>query len=275
MQMKKKKMIKWIVLAAALLILFVELFPIIMIIMNGFKTDRAILRNPFDFVPTFDSYRNVFRFPDFLIGLRNSLVVGLIATAISVFVGAMASYGISRFQFRGRKTMAYSFLISRMIPQISLAIPLFIMFNRLNMSNNIVTLILAYISFNVPYIIWLLIPFFSAVSRSYEEAALVDGCNRKQIFWRIFLPLTAPGIVVAAVFAFIVCWNEFIYALLLVQGMNTNTAPIAILGYRGQYAPLWGQLNAASTMVLIPVFIFTLTLQKYIIRGLTAGGVKG
>lgn len=271
----KKKIIRWVLIVLAFTILFVELFPILMIVLNGFKTDRDIWAGkPFDFKPTMISYQKVFESKNFMIGIKNSLLVGFLATLISMGVGSMASYGLTRFRFKLRKPLAYSFLISRMVPQISLSIPLYIMFRSINMTDNTLSLILAYTSFTVPYIIWVLIPFFSAVSPSYEEAALVDGCNRRQIFWKIFLPLTAPGIVVASVFAFIMCWNEYIYALFL-TGVTTKTAPIAINGLMGQYAPQWGQLNAAGTLILIPIFLFTLFLQKYIIGGLTAGGVKG
>ncbi|HPE68536.1 MAG TPA: carbohydrate ABC transporter permease [Thermotogota bacterium] len=274
--MNRKK--KWITLAitiTAFAIVIVEMFPIVIIVLNGFKRDIDIWsQNPFSFQFTLRSYQKVFARDDFLLGLKNSLIVGLSSTAISILAGAMASYGIARFHFRGRKTVSYSFLISRMVPQISLAIPLYLLFSRIGLRDNLLALVLAYTSFNIPYVIWLLLPFFASIPKTFEEAALVDGCNRKQIFWKIFLPLTAPGLVVASVFAFIMSWNEFIYALIL-TGNQSKTAPISINGFMGQYAPEWGQLAAAGTLILIPIFVFTLSLQRYIIKGLTAGGIKG
>lgn len=271
---RKRAITKWVLFTIALIIVAVELFPIFIIISSGFKKDLDIRNtNPFSFNPNLTSYKRVLGKSDFLPSIKNSLIVGLSSTAISLLVGAMASYGISRFRFKGRKVVSYSFLVSRMVPQIALAVPLFMLFDSLAMTDSYISLILAYTSFNIPYVIWLLLPFFSSISYSFEEAARVDGCNRIQIFWKIFLPLTAPGLMVAAIFAFIMSWNEFIYALVL-TGTSTKTAPISVNGFLGQYAPRWGQLAAAGTIILIPVIIFTLTLQKYIIGGLTAGGVK-
>jgi len=160
-----------------------------------------------------------------------------------------------------------------MIPQISLSIPLFMMFRSLGLTDTLIALIFAHMSFNIPYIIWVLLPFFSSVPLEYEEAALVDGCNRKMVFWRIFLPLVRPGLVVAAVFAFIMSWNEFLYALVLTSS-QAKTAPVVINGFMGQYAPQWGQLAAAGTFMLIPIFVITLAFQRFLIGGIS-GGIKG
>jgi len=192
---KKKTIIKWVTFTVAIIIVAIELFPIFIIMSNGFKRDLDIRNsNPFSFKPTLYSYKKVFQKSDFLPSIKNSLIVGISSTAISLLVGSMASYGISRFRFKGRKVLSYSFLVSRMIPQIALAVPLFMVFDSLSMTDSYISLILAHTSFNIPYVIWLLLPFFSSISISFEEAARVDGCNRKQIFWKIFLPLTAPGL---------------------------------------------------------------------------------
>lgn len=270
-----KKITKYFIMFAAIAILLVELFPIIIIFLNGFKRDIDIWSgNPFQFKFTLKSYKKIFEKSDFLIGLKNSLIVGLANTAISILAGSMASYGISRYKFKSRKFLAYSFLISRMIPQISLAVPLYMLFRSMGLTDTVIALILAYTSFNIPYVVWLLLPFFNSIPIEFEEAALVDGCSRKQIFWKIFFPLAAPGIIVASIFVFITSWNEFIYALVL-TGIRSKTAPIVISAFLGQFAPEWGQISAAGTFVLIPVFVFTLALQKYLIKGLMAGGIKG
>lgn len=144
----------------------------------------------------------------------------------------------------------------------------------MGLSDNILGLSLAHISFNLPYSVALLLPFFEGIPRDYEEAAKIDGCRDFQIYWKIFFPLASAGIVVAAVFTFLMSWNEFIYALVL-TGVRAKTAPVAVNGFLGQYAPLWGQLSAAGTIMLIPVFAITLGFQRYIIKGLSAGGIKG
>jgi multiple sugar transport system permease protein len=279
---QKKRRTTTVVTIVAFVILVVELLPIAIVFINGFKKDLDVVGgNPFEIKFTLTSYKKVLSKEEFPRGLKNSLLVGLLSTGVSVVVGSMASYGIARFKFRGRQVLSYSFLVSRMIPQISLVVALYMMFKTignvfapLSMRNSLVPLILSHCTFNIPYIIWMLLPFFISIPKDYEEAAFVDGCNRRQVFWRIFFPLVAPGIVVASVFSFIMSWNEFLYALVL-TGMKTKTAPIVITGFMGQFMPMWGQISAAGTLMLIPVFIFTLALQRFIVQGLTAGGIKG
>lgn len=282
-QRSKKQRTTIIVTVAAFAILIVELLPIAMLVTNSFKKDLDVVGgNPFQLNKfTLTSYKKVLEKEEFPLGLKNSLYVGLLSTGISILVGSMASYGIARFKFRGRDVLSYSFLVSRMIPQISLVVALYMVFKVVgsvfelfSMKDSILPLTLAHCSFNIPYIVWLLLPFFASIPKDYEEAAFVDGCNRRQVFWRIFFPLVAPGVVVASVFAFIMSWNEFLYALVL-TGMKTKTGPIVITGFMGQFMPMWAQIAAAGTLMLIPVFIFTLTLQRFIVQGLTAGGIKG
>lgn len=258
-----------------ILILSIELLPIFVIVTSGFKRDIDIwVKGPFYFSFNFQSYREIIRNPDFVMSIRNSLIVASLSTLISISVGALASYSLTRYAFRGRYAVAYSFLIFRMVPQISLVIPLFILFNTLHLRDTLLGLTVAHVSFNVPYAVWLLLPFFASVPKDYEEAARIDGASEVGVFWRIFIPLVAPGIVVASIFCFLMSWNEFLYALILTS-TRAKTAPVTVNGLLGQYAPKWGQLTAAGTIMLIPVFIVTLTLQKYIIKGLSAGGIKG
>lgn len=271
----KKKTISFILVILVLIVLIIELTPIFVVITSGFKRDIDIwARGPLYFKPSMASYKSVLSNKDFLISLKNSLIVASISTFFSIILGAMASYGITRYSSKFKELIAYSFLTFRMIPQISLVIPLFMMFNTLNLKDTLTGVTLAHTSFNLPYVIWLLLPFFAAIPRDYEEAARIDGATEAGVFWKVFLPLVSPGLVVAAIFAFLMSWNEFLYALIL-SSVNARTAPVAVNGLLGQYAPKWGQLSAAGTIMLIPVFIITLTLQRYIIKGLAAGGIKG
>lgn len=260
----------------AVAVLLVELYPIVITLVNGFRRDIVILSGQkFEFSQlTTASYGLVFGNRQLMRAMGNSVIVGLVSTALSVGVGAMAAYGITRFRFRGRNGLAYSFLVFRMLPQMSLVVALYLMFRGIGIRDTIFGISLAHSSFNVPYVIWMLIPFFTAVDKSYEEAAMVDGCSRLTIFRLVFLPLVAPGLVVAAVFAFINSWNEFLYALIL-TGTRARTAPVAISSLIGGDTLTWGQMCAASTVMLMPVFVFTLAMQKFLIRGVAAGGVKG
>ena len=272
----RKTLVGIAVTITAFAVLLMELYPIGITVMNGFRRDIVILSGqPFKLSQlTLRSYQMVFKNVGFILGMKNSIIIGLLSTGISVFIGALASYGIARFRFRWRNGLAYSFLVFRMLPQISLVIALYLMFSFLGIRDTIGGLTLAYTSFNVPYVIWLLLPFFTAVDRAYEEAAMVDGCTRGGVFFKVFLPLVAPGLVVAAVFAFLNSWNEFLYALIL-TGVKAKTAPIAINGLIGGETLTWGQVCAAGTIMLVPVFAFTVGMQKWLIRGITAGGVKG
>ncbi len=272
----RKKIITAAVAVFALAVLAVELYPIAITLLNGFRRDIVILSGQKLSLKQFTgaSYALVFQNGQLMRAMRNSVIVGLLSTALSVGVGAMAAYGLTRFKFRGKNALAYSFLVFRMLPQMSLVVSLYLMFRTVGIRDTIFGITLAHSSFNVPYVIWMLIPFFAVVDKSYEEAAMVDGCSRWGMFRLIFLPLAAPGLVVAAVFAFINSWNEFLYALIL-TGVNARTAPVAISSLIGGDTLTWGQMCAASTIMLIPVFVFTLGMQKFLIRGVAAGGVKG
>ena len=272
----RKKIITAAVAVFALAVLAVELYPIAITLLNGFRRDIVILSGQKLSLKQFTgaSYALVFQNRQLMQAMRNSVIVGLLSTALSVGVGAMAAYGLTRFKFRGKNALAYSFLVFRMLPQMSLVVSLYLMFRTVGIRDTIFGITLAHSSFNVPYVIWMLIPFFTVVDKSYEEAAMVDGCSRWGMFRLIFLPLAAPGLVVAAVFAFINSWNEFLYALIL-TGVNARTAPVAISSLIGGDTLTWGQMCAASTVMLIPVFVFTIGRQKFLIRGVAAGGVKG
>ncbi len=272
----RKKIITAAVAVFALAVLAVELYPIAITLLNGFRRDIVILSGQKLSLKQFTgaSYALVFQNSQLMRAMRNSVIVGLLSTALSVGVGAMAAYGLTRFRFRGKNALAYSFLVFRMLPQMSLVVSLYLMFRSVGIRDTIFGITLAHSSFNVPYVIWMLIPFFTVVDKSYEEAAMVDGCSRWGMFRLIFLPLAAPGRVVAAVFAFINSWTEFLYALIL-TGVNARTAPVAISSLIGGDTLTWGQMCAASTIMLIPVFVFTIGMQKFLIRGVAAGGVKG
>ncbi len=271
----KKKITYWVLFIVALLIVVIQLFPIFVIIFNGFKKDIDIWsKNPFYFKPTTKSYQLIFQNVEFLKSLKNSFSVAGISTVVSVIFGSMMAFGLVRFNFKFNNFLVMIILMLRMVPQITLALPFYMLFRFLRLHDTIFGLSLAHISFNLPYVVALLLPFFASIPKEYEEAARVDGCKGFMIYWKIFLPLASAGIVVAAVFAFLMSWNEFIYALVL-TGSRAKTAPIIVNGFLGQYAPLWGQLSSAGTVMLIPVFAITLSLQKYIIKGLSAGGIKG
>jgi len=257
-----------------LILLVVELFPIFLVFSTSFKPKDAVFdANPFSsFELTLKNYKRVLFERDFLNNIKNSVIIAVVTTIISVSFGAMASYGLARFTFKGDEQIGLSILASRMIPPITLSVPLFVLMRKVRLLDTHFVLILAHISFILPYIIWMTLPFFQGIPKAYEEAALIDGCSRFGSFIRIFIPLVAPGLVVASIFSFVYSWNDFLYALVL-AGSEVKTVPIAVSGFIGQFGPQWGAMTAAGTLALIPIFIFALALQKYIISGLSVGGI--
>ena len=259
---------------AVIILLLIELFPIILVVSTSFQPRNLVFNgNPFAaFKPTLNNYKEVLLERNFLNNLKSSVIIAVVTTVVSVGLGAMASYGLTRFNFKGNKKIGLGILATRMIPPITLSVPLFILMRRFNILDTHLVLILAHVSFILPYIIWMTMPFFKGIPKAYEEAALIDGCTRLNAFIRIFLPLVAPGLVVAGIFSFVHSWNDFLYALVL-AGSEVKTVPIAVSGFIGQFGPKWGAMTAAGTLALIPTFIFALTLQKYIISGLSVGGI--
>ena len=256
------------------ILLLVELFPIMLVLSTSFKPSQSIFdKNPFAaFNPTLNNYKEVLLERDFLNNLKDSVIIACVTTVVSVSLGAMAAYSLARFKFKGNQKIGLGILASRMIPPITLSVPIFLLMRKINILDTHLVLILAHISFILPYIIWLTLPFFRSIPKAYEEAAMIDGCSRFNSFIRIFIPLVAPGLVVAGIFSFVYSWNDFLYALVL-TGSDVKTVPIAVSGFIGQFGPKWGAMTAAGTLAIIPIFIFALTLQKYIISGLSVGGI--
>lgn len=273
----RKKIIKRILFLLALMILLIELIPIFILLSTSFKSNMAIWTSttPFQpFKPTIEQYISVFRETPFAKNILNSIYIASMTTLISILGGSMASYALACFQLKRRKEIAIGIILTRMIPQISLAIPIYLIMRNLKILDTYISLILAHSTFSLPYVIWLLIPFFRSIPKELEEASLIDGCNRFQLFWNIYIPLASPGILVAATFTFLGSWNDFIYTLVL-SNVKTTTAPMLVTTFWGMYAPEVGKMCAAGLLIVIPVFIIAFIFQKYIIMGLTVGGVKG
>ncbi len=259
-----------------LAVLVWTLVPLCWMLSASLKTDLLLYMKPprWIFPPTLDAYRNVLFNIPFGLYFLNSLVVAVGTTAGAMVLGCLAAYGFSRYVFRGSETMKFLILMTRMVPRIALVIPYFLMMLRLGMLDTRTGLTLAYISFALPFTVWLLIGFFDEVPRDIEEAAWMDGCSRVGAFRRVVLPLAAPGLVVTSIFAFLLAWNEFLFALIL-SGVHSKTLPVVIAGFNTDVGPLYNQMTAGAALVMIPTVVLTLVLQRYVVRGLTLGAVKG
>jgi N,N'-diacetylchitobiose transport system permease protein len=267
----------------ALVVALVTLFPIFWMISTAFKPPAEIYSltpHPLPAHPTWANFANVIN--GSVIGmpywtfLRNSLVVTLSSVVVSSAVALLAAVAVARFRFRFRSTYLIMLLIVQMLPQQALVIALFLDFRAANLLDSLVGLTLLYIAFSLPVTVWMLRNFVAAVPRELEEAAAIDGAGPFRVFFRVLLPLVAPGLVTTSVFAFIFAWNEFVFALTF---LGTDTAkftlPIYVTYFFSKGSVDWGAIMAASVLFTLPVMIFFLIVQRRLRAGLLAGAVKG
>jgi len=254
----------------------IALIPIIWMFLTSLKqqTDMFYWPPKIFFKPTFDHYHVVLMQSNFFAYLKNSIIVALIASTISLVFGSMCAYSISRFDFYGKKPLLFWILFTRLVPPLSLMIPLFLMIRQLGLYDQVLGLALVHCTFNLPITIWLMVTYFDDIPRPLEDAALVDGCNRWGVLYHIVLPLARPGLVATSIFNIIFSWNEFPFALMLTS-RNAKTLPISITEWLVERGLLWGEMSAAGCMIIIPVCIFAILVQRKLVRGLTMGAVKG
>ena len=225
------------------------------------------------FKPSLINWKIVNQDWEFLKFLKSSLIVSVSATLIAVAVGTLAAYSFSRYRIKGKQSIALDILTIRMIPPIVAAVPIFIISRQLGIYNTYGLLIILYATFNFPLVVWLMKAFIDDIPTAFEESALVDGCNRFQAFIRIILPLSIPGLAANIILTFIFCWNEFLFASIMVAGPRRTLPTVVALAIK-QRSVLWGSASMAAILVIIPVIILTLTIQRHIVSGLTFGALK-
>jgi multiple sugar transport system permease protein len=257
---------------AALLLLLAVMFPFLWLVQLAFRPGADIFADELLFTPTLDGFRSLLQ-GNFLKSFGNSLLASSLSTLLSLLIGVPAAYALTRWQFRGRHRVALWILVTRMAPPIAFTIPFFLAYRWLGLQDTVAGLVIVYLTFNLAIVIWLMQTFFEAVPPALEEAAYIDGCSVWQAFWRITLPLSAPGLAATAVLCFIFSWNDFFYALILTR-TNAVTAPVAIVNFLQYEGWEWSKIAAGGTLVMFPVVIFTVLVRTYLVRGLTAGGVK-
>lgn len=260
------------------LVVLWTVFPIYWTIQTSFKQGSMFFSWPptyFPFPPTLDNYVYIFELQPITRFLVNSIIVAVASTPLSVALAALAAFGFSRFQFRGRNVLLFLLLAVRMLPALIIALPLFIIFRSLGLHDTLLGLIIVYTAFNMPFNIWLLQGFFAEVPKELEDSAFIDGCSYWQLFHKVMLPLVAPGLVASAIFCLLLSWNEFSFALTLTYTVKSQTLPIAIAGMTNDRGTLFGQMGAVGTVATLPILAFAIYVQKYLVRGLTAGAIKG
>ncbi|HQT85780.1 MAG: ABC transporter permease [Acidiphilium sp. 37-64-53] len=257
-------------------IALIIIFPFYWMIASSLKTENQIFQLPpvWLFKPHFASYAAAIVNDNILRALLNSLIVTVGAVALGIAVGAPAAYGLARYTFRGSSQIQFWYVTNWMLIPVVVLIPFYLLAANLRMIDNPIVLILIYQTFVVPLVVWLLVDQFRAVPIALEEAALLDGMSKFGIFLRITLPLTVPGITVAAILAGIFAWNDLLYAFILTPGTDARTAPTVMMSYLGGYIIPWGRVMASAVMITGPVVVGGIAINKYIARGLTLGAVK-
>ncbi len=252
-------------------------FPLLWLLVSAFKSSTEMLANPTVIFPkdwTLENFKTVLFTLNFTVNIKNSLIVALSTTVVATFISALAAYGIVRFFPKLGNVMTKILITTYMFPSIMLVIPYAVVMSTLHLTNTRIGLVLVYMSFSVPYAVWMLVGFFKTVPIGIEEAARIDGANRLQVFYKVVLPLVAPGVVSTAIYVFINAWNEFLYALLLVSSSSKTTISVAVKTLEGADILNWGSMMAASAIVVIPSIIFFCLIQSKIAGGLADGAVK-
>lgn len=268
-----------------LVLVFIYL-PVIWLVLSSISTRAELLSVPIHWIPenpTFRNYASIL-FPGsttsevartFKITLRNSLVIATSVTVISLIVGSLAAYALVRIRFRFYGILLVGIIGTRMIPEVSLVIPLYILAARIRILNTPFVLIATYLCFSLPFAIWLMAAFFQTIPMELEDAARIDGCSRIRSLFQIIMPISAPGLVSTALFVFLLAWDEFFFALIFTSTVAAKTVPVAIAEFTGRYVVDVTAMMTGGVLAAIPPVILALIFQRYIVSGLTAGAVKG
>lgn len=250
-------------------------FPFVWMLLGSFKPAERITANEFVlfFAPTLDHYREIFVRQPFGRFLLNSVIVAVSATIITVTAGSLAAYSMSRFAAGGRWFELWV-LMTRMVPPVVLLIPLFLLFRVLGLINTLTALVIADTTFLLSFVIWIMRSFYDEVPPALDEAAMIDGASRIEAFRHVVLPVAVPGLITATILTFIFAWNEYLFAIVYATATTSKTLPAAAADFVTGYAINWGPIFASGTLIVLPVFVLSVVLQKYITRGLTLGAVK-
>ena len=261
-----------------LLFLGVVIFPFYWMVNTSFKPLIEVFQSPPAFYPshwTFAGYTSVWATRLLARYFLNSTVISFGSTFLAMILSALAAYGFSRFRLRWEQSLILVLLLTQMLPGTLLIIPYFQLMARLHLINSYLSLILAYVSFALPFSTWMLVGFFRSIPLELDEAAMVDGCSRVSAFWRVILPLSLPGLVAVGIFTFLLAWNAYVFALVLTTDPKMFPLSVGIANMLGEYQVAWNEMMAAAVLATLPVFVLYGFLERYLVQGITAGAVKG
>ncbi|OCA87018.1 ABC transporter permease [Bacillus sp. FJAT-27986] len=276
--MTKKRSFKKVSIYIALIIFaIINAYPIIWMAINSFKSEKEFATNQFGFPKKFivENYTAAWDIANLGVLFKNSIFITVTATVLTVFIGALASYFLSRFDFKMSKWLYGFFIFGLLIPIHATLVPMFILMKNLGLLNTPITLLFPYIAFHLPITIFILTSFMKGFPKDIEESAIMDGCGVFRIFWSIILPMSRPAIATTVILNFIYNWNEFSFALVLINDPELQTLPLGLANFAGQFTTDYGAQMAGLTMSLIPIVIFYMIFEKNIVKGMTAGAVKG
>lgn len=255
----------------------VFLFPLLWILGLSLKTKVQLLAPEplFLWWPTFENYAAVLWQKDFLKAFLNTLIVSASAVLLSLGVGVPAAYAFARFPFRGRNFLFFSLLVMRMLPPIAVLVPMYVLFSAIGLTTTHLSVVLAYTTFSLPLVVWIMRGFFEDLPIELEESAWIDGATRYVAFWRVVLPLARPGMVASAILCLQLAWNDFLFAAVLTNNA-TQTLPVLMAGFTGGDSGIdWGSMTASGVLVILPVLLFSFAAQRHLVAGLSSGAVKG
>ncbi len=266
-----RRLVEGVRLLLILLVLAIFTFPFIWMALASFQRQIDIISPALAFTPTTMNYENVVSQYNFLSFMLNSLIVAAASTALSLLLGLPAAYAIARFNY---DWLGVVLLAARIVPGITFLVPWYIVFSRIGLTGTYTALILSHMLVSMPFVVWVMVPFFEALPAEVEESARIDGATLLGTFVRIVMPLSSPAIITSAIMSFIFSWNNFMFSLVL-SGDETRTMPVAIFNFISYASVDWGGLMAAAVLITLPVLVITLFMQRYIVSGLTAGATKG
>jgi ABC-type glycerol-3-phosphate transport system permease component len=274
---KKAGLRLWVYGTAALLATICG-FPLAWLILTSIKPDREIFAAEPTFwtdLPSLDAYARLFEETNYLTYFINSIVVAGSATLLTIVVATLAGYAITRYRFPGRETVAGGMLLTYMFAPIMIIVPFFILMRGIGLTDSHVGLVLSYTTFALPFSMWLLRSFFQSIPIDLEHAAMTDGASRPQAVWYVIVPLALPGVIAVSIFTFIVAWNDYIFTFILITSDDLKTLPVGLFDIYTSSVTDWGMITAAGVVITLPALVFFVFVQRYLIAGWGAGGVKG
>ncbi len=279
----RSKVYPFVQYAGGLLLFAFVLAPIAWTFITSVSIHRDLIAVPLRFIPrqvTFQRYLDIFTNPEndiayaFQRAMINSLLVCGAVTVASLAIGSLASYAFARLRFAFKTPLMYLILFTYMIPSVVVVLPLYLLLSRLGMLNSRPTLVLLYLTMTLPFVIWVMQSYFGSVSRTFEESAAIEGCTRLQVLWHIYLPLARPGIIATAILSFLIAWDEFFFALIFTSTLEAKTISVAIAEFSGKHTVDYEMIATGGIIAALPPVLIALLFQRYIVMGMTAGGIK-